>query len=205
MPYSSDEESNSSQSENESQVNDHNSDIENSEVNESKSNNTEKKVNTTMDLWNDYIRLKDNLKDHEKEFGETEKQYLSSKKEISKEMESIVKKLNKKLAIELKPKKKRNVNPNSGFNKKVQVPEKLRKYLELDDEELLSRPTVYKILNTKLTEDGFKIKDENGTRTIIKTSKAAKTLGVAKNYEISGKQMQTFLASFYNSSKKIAN
>ena len=81
------------------------------------------------------------------------------------------------------------------------VPLKLRKYLGIDDDALLTRPQVYSKLNTKLKEQGFKNPD-NGKETIISKTKDAKALGVPKGFTFTIQEGQTFLKKFYDEEKE---
>ena len=92
-----------------------------------------------------------------------------------------------------KPRKKTENSGKSGFNKPSPVPEKLRKYLDLEEGTELTRPQILKMLNAKFQADGFK---EDGC-TVISSSKAAKKLGVSKGHTIKSNEYHKFIATFF--------
>jgi hypothetical protein len=89
---------------------------------------------------------------------------------------------------------------NGGFNKKTDVPELLRKYIGLDEDDKKSRPELTKLLNAKFNETGLiKIKTLNDKeiKMIILDKATAKKLNRTEGDEIRSKDIQTFIVQFY--------
>lgn len=213
MPYSSDDESTPSNSDVEN-------DMSNEKLNDSESESHEdmpeppepKKTLTSVDILETYNTLKEDYEELVSSFRDKEKQlekqlehekkdFLSDEKKMLKELNSLLKKLTKKLPGEVGKRKKKAGNKNGGFNKEIPVPKKLCKYLELDEDTLMSRPKVTKLLNAKFKEAGFKMTD-GSKKTVISDGKVAKKLGCKKNFEIEWNKFQSFLATFYNEEKQ---
>lgn len=151
-----------------------------------------------VELFTNLQELDSSFSDIEKEFEKTRRDYVSDRKRVVKEMQQLFKKLNKSLPTELNKKKTKRSGGNSGgFTKKLPVPEKLRAYLELDDDVEMTRPQVMSMLNTKFNEAGFR----DGKVVTISSSKVAKALGCKKNHTIEFAQFQTFLKKFYDEEK----
>ena len=150
------------------------------------------------DLYTNLQDLESSFSHIEKEFEKTRRDYMSDRKRIMKEMHQLFKKLNKSLPTELNKKKKKRSGGNSGgFTKLLPVPQKLREYLELDDDIEMTRPQVMSALNTKFNASGFR----DGKVVTISSSKVAKALGCKKGHTIEFAQFQTFLKKFYDEEK----
>ncbi len=112
-------------------------------------------------------------------------------KKFEKNMDIIINKMNK--LYNKKKSKPRQVNPDSGFNKKIEVPEILINFLELE-ETVLSRPKVGSILTQKLKDLGLK-----KGQYIQLDEDTIKKLNLDESYltPIKQTQFQTLLALFY--------
>jgi hypothetical protein len=139
-----------------------------------------------------------------KEFESSQKQYHIDFKKNQKKFTMFLDKLPKVLQKELKGKNKRKTvtgGKKGGILKPAQVPLRLRKYLDIDEDALHTRPQVYSKLCTKLREQGFK-DPENGKNTIISKSKDAKALNVDKGFTFNTYEGQQFLKTFYEEEKE---
>lgn len=151
-----------------------------------------------MELYTNLQDLDSSFSDIEKEFEKSRRDYMADRKRVLKEMHQLFKKLNKSLPTELNKKKKKRSGGNSGgFTKLLPVPEKLREYLELEDDIEMTRPQVMSALNTKFNEAGFR----DGKVVTISSGKVAKALGCKKGHTIEFAQFQTFLKKFYDEEK----
>jgi len=142
----------------------------------------------------------------EKQFEKEKKEYYSQRKIIIKSQEQELKKFSKSFKHDVmratKPRKTGN-SGKGGFNKEIAVPKKLRTYLDIPEDKLMSRPQVTKLLNEKFKADGFR-SEENAKTLIISNKKVAKILGCELNLNIAFNQFQGFIAKFYNDEKKQA-
>ena len=88
-----------------------------------------------------------------------------------------------------------------GFNKMAEVPERLREYIGIDKSDLKSRPQVTKLLNQKFSDCNLINidKDDSGKETkMITLDKAtAKKLKRQEGSKIRARDIQTFIAQFY--------
>ena len=139
----------------------------------------------------------------EKEFEKEQKEFYANRKKILREMSSFMKRFEKAFASEVGKKKKPRKTENAGkggFNKQTDVPELLRNYIGLGEDEQKSRPEVTKLLNAKFNEAGLmKTKKENDKdiKVIILDKATAKKLKRKEGDEIRNKDIQTFIAQFY--------
>ncbi len=140
----------------------------------------------------------------EKEFEREQKEFNSSRKKIMREIDGFMKRFEKAFTAEVGKKKKPRKTENAGkggFNKQTDVPELLRNYIGLNEDDKKSRPEVTRLLNEKFKEAGLMTtkKDENDKEIkIIKLDKAtAKKLKRKEGDEFRSKDIQTFIAQFY--------
>lgn len=132
------------------------------------------------------------IKEHEvklKELNDALKKFKSTEKKL---MEKIPKLHKTEVTKASKEKRKRNKENKGGFNKEAPVPEKLREFLDLEEDVLLSRPSVMSKLNDKFKELGLK----DGQKTIL-DKKTAKKFGLKNGHIIPFEGMQTFLKEQY--------
>ena len=160
------------------------SDIENDET---EVETTQPKKESHEDLFLQYEKYKNKIM---KANNLISSQLIEIKK-FEKNMDIIINKMNK--LYNKKKGKPRQVNPDSGFNKKIEVPEILINFLELE-ETILSRPKVGSILTQKLKDLGLKkgqfIQLDKDTITKLNLDESYLT-------PIKQTQFQTFLALFY--------
>ena len=203
MSYSSDEDSNFSDVDTTPEVN------KLSDSEESASNSEEKPKDDYLNMLEEHsilmkslTELNENFLEEEKTFEKQKKEYFSERKRLSKEIDSHFKKMSKTIVTKVSKasKTKRKGNKNGGFNKPQPVPKVLKKFLEIDEDEL-PRPKVASLLHSKFKELGFK----DGKVTKITDKKVAKQLGVKKDHEITFSSFQKFLAKFYNDEKESLN
>lgn len=145
----------------------------------------------------------------EREFEKEYKEYKAAHKKSMREIDSLMKRFEKAFNAEVskkKPRKTENAG-KGGFNKQTDVPEVLRKYIGIDEDEKKSRPEITKLLNAKFSEAGLMKtkKDDNGKeiKVIILDKSTAKKLGRKENDEIRNKDIQTFIAQFYRESNTV--
>jgi hypothetical protein len=126
------------------------------------------------------------------------------------EIDGFMKRFEKAFSSEVGKKKKPRNTENAGkggFNKQTDVPEVLRNYIGIDEDEKKSRPEVTKLLNEKFKEAGLMKteKDENDKeiKYIVFDKSTAKKLGLSKVDKIRNKDIQTFIAQFYREAKTI--
>jgi len=103
-----------------------------------------------------------------------------------------------------KEKKKRTNSSKSGILNELPVPPILIKFLEIPENSLMRRPTVFSLLNNKFKE----LKLKHGQETVL-DKKTAKLFGLQEGHKIEFEQHQTFLAKLYadagiKSEKKIS-
>ena len=146
----------------------------------------------------------------EKEFEREQKEFNSSRKKIMREMDGFMKRFEKAFTAEVGKKKKPRKTENAGkggFNKQTDVPEILRKYICLDEDDKKSRPEITKLLNEKFKEAGLMKtkKDDNDKeiKVIILDKATAKKLKRSEGDEIRNKDIQTFIAQFYREAQTI--
>ena len=138
-----------------------------------------------------------------KEFEKVDKEYNLQRKKQMRDIEQYMKKFGKTFKLELSKNTKVRKTGNSGkggFNKLIPVPSKLREYLGLANDVLMSRPQVTHMLNDKFKEEKFR-SEENGKVIKITNKKSAKILGCDHNKMIQFNEFQGFIASFYNEMK----
>ena len=170
-----------------------------------------KSKNTSQDTYNELETMINNIDINYNTFSEKEKTYEKERKEYN----MMVKKSHKELLITFKkftknyqndmlklskPRKTNNCG-KGGFNKLVPVPPKLIKYLELEDDAMLTRPAITRVLNDKFKLDNFR----NGKDIKITSRKAAKILGCKYNITIAFSKFQGFIKKFYDEVKENSN
>ena len=128
------------------------------------------------------------IKEKEKDKNEYEKIIALNYKKLSKiHQDELIK------CVKSKTHKKKNVK--GGFNNEIPIPEKLCLFLGLDNNTLMSRPKVMKLLNSKFDELGLK----KGHITTLNKDVVSQ-LGLSNEYinkEIKFTEFQSFLAKFY--------
>ena len=152
---------------------------------------------TTSDNITEIHKFFDNSYKILKEIDESEIHITKKKKEflsIFKKATKLFKLLPKSISDDLvkcrkeKPKRK----GNGGFKKET-VPDILCKYLGISNEEQMTRPQVYKILNNKFKQDKLK----RGKEAILDEA-TCKALGLKdKNKTIGFSEFMGFIGSFY--------
>ena len=143
----------------------------------------------------------------EKQFEKDKKEYYSQRKSIIKTQEQELKKFSKSFKHDIARVTKTRKTGNSGkggFNKPIPVPKTLRIYLGIDEDTLMTRPQVTKLLNEKFKVEGFR-SEENAKTLVISNKKAAKILGCELNHKIAFNEFQGFIAKFYNDEKVAIN
>jgi hypothetical protein len=172
---------------------------------------------TTHELYNEIsnrfsilIKVDEAFIEKEKEFEKEQKEFNSSRKKIMRELDSFMKRFEKAFSSEVGKKKKPRKTENAGkggFNKQTDVPELLRNYIGLDEDDKKSRPEVARLLNEKFKETGLMTtkKNENDKEIkIITLDKAtAKKLKRKEGDEFRSKDLQTFIAQFYREANNI--
>jgi hypothetical protein len=202
-------------------------DVDNETSNETSSEddeetNTEEKKKqkklTTHELYNEIsnrfsilIKADEAFIEKEKEFEKDQKEFNSSRKKIMREIDSFMKRFEKAFTSEVGKKKKPRKTENAGkggFNKQADVPELLRNYIGLDEDDKKSRPEVARLLNEKFKETGLmttKKNEHDKEIKIIKLDKAtAKKLKRKEGDEFRSKDLQTFIAQFYREANNIS-
>ena len=146
----------------------------------------------------------------EKEFEREQKEFNSSRKKIMREIDGFMKRFEKAFTSEVGKKKKPRNTENAGkggFNKQTDVPELLRNYIGIDEDEKKSRPEITKLLNEKFKEAGLMKteKDENDKeiKMIVLDKATAKKLKRKDGDKFRNKDIQTFIAQFYRNSQTI--
>jgi hypothetical protein len=197
------ESDNESVSDNEVQDLDESDDEKSNNKKKEKKENNDKKQKESFDIVAKRIETCFlNIKSLDKDILDLEKTLKHKEKdrqEHYKQISSLVKLLNKSHTEEIskkqKIKTKRTGNANGGFNREHPVPEILRKFLELPEDAMSSRPQVMSKLNNKFNSLGLK----QGQITTLdqKTSRALKLSKEWTGKEIKFGEFQTFLATFY--------
>jgi hypothetical protein len=164
---------------------------------------------TSLELFDEYTQMLEGIETLDSSFSEKkkvyekdEKEYLSNRKKLQKEIDLHMKKFSKIFKHDMTKVYKTRKTGNSGkggFNKPYPVPSVLRLFLELEEGSLHTRPTITRLLNNKFKDLGFR---SEGKVIIINDKKVAKTLGVDYKHEIKFNEYQGFIAKFYNDEKK---
>ncbi len=176
-----------------------------------------KKKLTTPELISELMSLIEAYESNNEAFNEKFKQFESDKKEhdsaekkIMRNINNIISRINKVIVHEHSKKKPRNTTNagKGGFNKPLPVPEVLRKFIGINEDELMSRPQVTKLLNQKFQELDLmkKEKDDNDKviKIIILDKATAKKLHRTNGDKIRTKDIQTFISQFYHEEKTAA-
>ncbi len=172
---------------------------------------------TTHELYNEIsqrfsqlVKIDETFMEKEKEFEKEQKEFNTSRKKIMRELDGFMKRFEKAFTSEVGKKKKPRKTENAGkggFNKQADVPEVLRKYIGLDEDDKKSRPEVTKLLNEKFKEAGLMKtkKDDNDKeiKIIVLDKATAKKLHRKEGDEIRNKDIQTFIAQFYREANTI--
>jgi hypothetical protein len=186
------------------------------ETNQSEDKKKQKKL-TAHELYNEIsqrfsivVKADEAFVEKEKEFEREQKEFNSSRKKIMREIDGLLKRFEKAFTSEVGKKKKPRKTENAGkggFNKQTDVPELLRKYIGLDEDDKKSRPEVTKLLNEKFKEAGLMKtkKDDNDKeiKVIVLDKATAKKLKRSDGDEIRNKDIQTFIAQFYREAQTI--
>tara|TARA_R110000803_G_scaffold91551_4_gene159029 strand:- start:731 stop:1207 length:477 start_codon:yes stop_codon:yes gene_type:complete len=116
---------------------------------------------------------------------------------LTKDVKSLAKLVRKVRAHQEDPdgEKTKARSANNGFNRKQDVSSKLRGFLDLPDDELISRSEVTKRINTYVKEQGLKHPD-NG-RVIIMDDKLTKLLEPPADTQVTFLNIQKFLSPHY--------
>ncbi len=172
-----------------------------------------KQVFTFNDDFDKLVKLKESevktrndranfIKDHQKIFDQKMKEFSNLVKTNKKDQEVIFKKLRKLHNNEVKKaskeKRKRNGENTGGFNSKKPVPKKLREFLEIEEESMLNRPSVFHLMSEKFKQLGLKKGQD-----VILDKKSAKKLGKPNGLTIPFAGQQPFIASFYKEEKEL--
>jgi hypothetical protein len=166
------------------------------EINDKKQKESFDVVSKRMEKCLSNIKLLDKeISDLEKSLKIKEKDHQEQYKQLNILSKLLVKSHTEELSKVQKIKTKRVGNANGGFNKEHPVPEILRKFLELPEDIMLSRPQVMSKLNNKFTSLGLK---QGQITTIDQPTLRALKLGKEwAGKEIKFGEFQTFLATFY--------
>ena len=147
-----------------------------------------------LDLRNEESELEKLVREKNEEL----RVLFSKLKKNKREQNSVINRLGSLHKSEVKSvskeKRKRNKNVESGIQKTAPVPKALIKYLELEEDTMLPRTKVVKMMHAKWKKDGLK----NGQTTVL-DKKHAKALGYSNGHIIEFKDYQPFISSFYNS------
>jgi cobalamin biosynthesis protein CobT len=199
-----DEEEEDNDEENDDDDNEEENDDDNEEENKDekiiiKKKKIKESFNDNILQLNEFIILIKNL---DEEIDNIDKEYklkIKKRNTIFKQFLSKFKNIQKihddELIIERKTKPKRK-SSNNGFIKPNPVPEILRKFLNLDDDILLPRPTVSRLLNAKFNELGLK-KGQNTQLNEEVCNLLKLNYNDYKEVDIKLTSFQTFLATFY--------
>jgi chromatin remodeling complex protein RSC6 len=122
---------------------------------------------------------------------------LSAIEALSKDVKSLTKIVRKVRAHQEDPdgEKAKARSANNGFNRKQDVSPKLREFLGLADDELISRSEVTKRINAYVKEQGLKHPDDG--RVIIMDDKLTKLLEPPTDTQITFLNIQKFLSPHY--------
>ena len=160
--------------------------------------------------FNEIVSTEAAFAEKEKAFLQTQKEFQVQRKKLIRSFETYMKRFDKmyRANIEKQKNKKPRDTTNAGkggFNKKAPVPEILRKYLGLENDDEYSRPEITNLLNTKFKEAGlYKVRKETSEsgkerdiKIIVLDKATAKKLGRTTDEEIRSKDIQTFIKTFY--------
>ena len=116
---------------------------------------------------------------------------------LAKDLKAVTKLLRKVRAHQEDPdgEKAKVRAANNGFNRPLEVSEKLRAFLALDDGETISRSAVTKAMNKYVTENGLKHPD-NGRRIVL-DDKLTDLLNPPADTEITFLNIQKYLSPHY--------
>jgi hypothetical protein len=203
----------------EEHISDESEEIEESESEEETTTDEKKKQKklTASELYTEISSRFQNLiefdasfSEKEKEFEKEQKEFQTLRKKVIREMEGYLKRFEKAFNSEVGKKKKPRKTENAGkggFNKQTVVPEILRNFIGINEDELKSRPEITKLLNAKFNEDGLMKtkKDDNDKeiKIIVLDKATAKKLKRKEGDEIRNKDIQTFIAQFYREAANI--
>jgi hypothetical protein len=203
----------------EEQISDESEEIEESESEEETTIDEKKKQKklTASELYSEIstrfhnlIEFDTSFTEKEKEFEKEQKEFQTLRKKVIREMEGYLKRFEKAFNSEVGKKKKPRKTENAGkggFNKQTVVPEILRNFIGINEDELKSRPEITKLLNAKFNEDGLMKtkKDDNDKeiKIIVLDKATAKKLKRKEGDEIRNKDIQTFIAQFYKEAANI--
>ncbi len=169
-------------------------------------------VTELMTLIESYESINESFNEKFKQFETEKKEHDSAEKKIMRNINNVIGRINKIIVHEHSKKKPRNTTNagKGGFNKPLPVPEILRKFIGINDDELMSRPQVTKLLNQKFQELELmkKEKDDNDKiiKVIILDKATAKKLNRTNGDKIRTKDIQTFISQFYHEEKaKVAS
>jgi hypothetical protein len=184
------------------------------EVEEEEAESAKRKRLTPLELFDELIQRFNNIEkaeakfiEKQKEFDQVQKEFNSTYRKNMRELSNYIKRFDKHYRAQEGKKKARKTGNagKGGFNKPVAVPDKLREFIGIGEEELKTRPEVTALLNAKFAELGLVEErvEDNKKKNIIKLNSAAqKALGVAKkDSEIPKKDIQSFIAKFYKEAK----
>jgi hypothetical protein len=176
-----------------------------------------KKKLTQPELISELISLMQSYEANNESFNEKFKQFEADKKEhdsiekkLMRNINNIIGRINKVVVHEHSKKKPRNTTNagKGGFNKPLPVPEVLRKFIGINDDELMSRPQVTKLLNQKFQELDLMKKEKDDNEKVIKIiildKATAKKLHRTNGDKIRTKDIQTFISQFYHEEKAAA-
>ena len=210
--------------------NDHNNEVEEVEISNDSNNETDsendtatetkkQKKLTAHELYAEIAQKFQQLDEAEEEYIEKEKEFEKEKKDhhnyrkkMSRDINCYMKRFEKALNAEVGKKKKPRKTENAGkggFNKQTDVPEILRNYIGIDEDDKKSRPEITKLLNAKFFEAGLMTvkKDDNNKeiKMIVLDKATAKKLKRKEGDEIRNKDIQTFIAQFYREASNNIN
>ncbi len=164
-------------------------------------------ISELISLFESYEHINETFNNKFKQFEADKKEHDSSEKKIMRNINSVISRINKVIVHEHAKKKPRNTTNagKGGFNKPVPVPEVLRKFIGINEDELMSRPQVTKLLNQKFQELDLMKKEKDDNDKIIKIitldKATAKKLHRTNGDKIRTKDIQTFISQFYHEEK----
>jgi hypothetical protein len=167
----------------------------------------EKKVQTFENIFEEVCKLRKDIQalelskselitEHEKSLKEITSEIKKKKSEENKTFNTFTKIHKKEITVAKRERRKRNGENKGGFNKETDVPENLRKFLELDDDVKLARPKVMSLLNAKFVELGLKKGQD-----VELDKKTAKKFGLKEGHVIGFTEFQRFIADQYPKTK----
>merc|ERR1711903_213465 len=147
------------------------------------------------DIINEIDEVDQTLSTLSKKCNDLKKSRDKLDKKFKKEMDSIIKELDKN-----NQKKSKHKKQSGGITEPKPVPQVIKKFLDLEAEVLLTRPKVHSKLHAKFKELGFV---EGQTVTLDK--KTAKIFGKngKSEYTIKFNEFQTFLKQIYDAEFKL--